>query len=262
MIDIGINLANESFNHDRDTVIKDAKEHGVQFMIITGSCPKSNHQAQAIAEQIPLFARSTAGIHPHHADNVTENTMIDVKNCLSNPLVHAVGETGLDFFRDISDRRKQQEVFEAHLELAIETQLPLFLHQRESHTTFLPIIKAYRDSISKAVVHCFTDEKKALFDYLDLDLHIGITGWVADERRGAHLLPLLPSIPSNRLMIETDGPYLLPRNIKPKPKSRRNEPKYLKYVVEKMAEALGKNQEQLAQETSQTAIQFFGLPSP
>ena len=153
-------------------------------------------------------------------------------------------------------------MFEAHLQMAVETQLPLFLHQRDSHDTFLPMIREYRDTMSKAVVHCFTDNKKALFDYLDLDLHIGITGWVADERRGTHLLPLLSSIPSNRLMVETDGPYLLPRNIKPKPKSRRNEPKYLSYVIEKIANTIGKDQAQLILETSNTAIDFFNLPLP
>ena len=260
MIDIGINLANESFHKDREQVITDAQEANVRFIMITGSCPASNHKALQLAEEYPNYARATAGIHPHHADQVNAETLKDVASCLSHRMVHAVGETGLDFFRDISDRKKQQQVFEAHLELAIQHQLPLFLHQRDAHSAFLPIIKAYRDQIPNAVVHCFTDEKKALFDYLDLDLHIGITGWVADERRGTHLLPLLGSIPTNRLMIETDGPYLLPRNIKPKPKSRRNEPKYLKFVAEKIAQTLGVDTGTVIRNTSATSVAFFNLP--
>lgn len=259
MIDIGINLGNDSFDHDREQVLIDAKNAGVEFVIITGSCPESNAFAPKYASQHQTFARATVGIHPHHASMVTANTMQTINEQLTHPMVVAVGETGLDFFRDISDRQKQEAAFESHLELAITHNKPLFLHQRDSHSRFLPIIKAYRDAIPGAVVHCFTDEKKALFDYLDLDLHIGITGWIADERRGTHLLPLLSSIPRNRLMIETDGPYLLPRNIKPKPKNRRNEPKYLPYVASKIAEVLETSASDVAEFTSETARSFFGL---
>lgn len=261
MIDIGINLGNEAFDHDRDQVVVEAQKNGIEFIIITGSCPASNDFAPKYAAQHPNFARATVGIHPHHADKVTTQTLETIKLQLNDPFVVAVGETGLDFFRDISDRKKQESAFESHLEMAILHNKPLFLHQRDAHSRFLPIIKAYRSQISKAVVHCFTDQKKALFDYLDLDLHIGITGWVADERRGTHLLPLLSSIPKNRLMIETDGPYLLPRNIKPKPKSRRNEPKYLFYVAKKIAETLNVTVEEVASATSATAINFFELSS-
>ena len=124
----------------------------------------------------------------------------------------------------------------------------------------MPIIKEYRDQLTKAVVHCFTDEKRALYDYLDLDLHIGITGWIADERRGTHLVPLVADIPWNRLMIETDGPYLLPRNIRPKPKSRRNEPKYLPYVAAKVAESRQVEVSKVIEETTRTAKEFFNIP--
>ncbi|HBF07624.1 MAG TPA: hydrolase TatD [Gammaproteobacteria bacterium] len=260
MIDIGINLASDSFDNDREQVIQDGLEAGVSFFILTGSCPKSNTAVKAFAHKHSDITRATAGIHPHHADDVTNSVIADVRTHCEDPLVAAVGETGLDFFRDLSDRKKQQKAFEAHLQIAIELQKPIFLHQRESHDTFLPIIKEYRDQLTKAVVHCFTDEKRALYDYLDLDLHIGITGWIADERRGTHLVPLVADIPWNRLMIETDGPYLLPRNIRPKPKSRRNEPKYLPYVAAKVAESRQVEVSKVIEETTRTAKEFFNIP--
>lgn len=262
MIDIGINLGNEAFDHDRAQVIENAKEHGVEFIILTGSCLESNALTPAFARDHPDFARATVGIHPHHADMVTPEVIASVDEGLTDPMVVAVGETGLDFFRDISDRKKQEAAFIAHIELAIKHGKPLFLHQRDSHSRFLPIMKEYRHHLEKAVVHCFTDSKEALFDYLDLDLHIGITGWLADERRGSHLIPLMTSIPRDRLMIETDGPYLLPRNIRPKPKSRRNEPKYLPYVALALAQALQTDTQAVQNSTCATARAFFDLPSP
>ncbi len=259
MIDIGINLASDSFDLDRDQVIQNGLDAGVSFFILTGSCTRSNQFVQDYAHANPALCRATAGIHPHHANEVTQEVINSVKEHCKDEMVVAVGETGLDFFRDLSDRKKQQKAFEAHIEIAIELQKPLFLHQRDSHDVFYPIIKDYRDQIPQAVVHCFTDSEKALFDYLDLDLHIGITGWIADERRGSHLIPLVNNIPWNRLMIETDGPYLLPRNIRPKPKSRRNEPKYLPYVAEKIAEARQVSLEKVIEETTSTAQTFFKL---
>ncbi|MBV1888626.1 MAG: TatD family hydrolase, partial [Proteobacteria bacterium] len=117
----------------------------------------------------------------------------------------------------------------------------------------------YRDHLSNAVVHCFTGEKESLYAYLDLDLHIGITGWHCDDRRGQHLLPLIAEIPRNRLMIETDAPYLLPRNIRPKPKSRTNEPAFLPWIVHKISECTGETIEQITRQTTITAEGFFQI---
>ena len=259
MIDIGINLASEQFADDWEAVIERAQAHGIQFMMITGSCPLSNEKSLEIAQKYPNFARSTAGIHPHHADKTTQAHLDQIESLLKEPLVCAVGETGLDFFRDISCRKNQQKIFEAHIEIAIQTEKPLFLHQRDSHETFFPIIKEARDALQNAVVHCFTDSKKALYDYLDLDLYIGMTGWVCDERRGQHLWPLIKDIPTNRLMIETDGPYLLPRTIRPKPKRHRNEPMYLPYVAQQIADLTNKPVEMVIEETTKTAQDFFQI---
>ena len=138
-------------------------------------------------------------------------------------------------------------------------QKPLFLHQRDAHDRFLPILQEVRDQLGHLVVHCFTGTRDELHDYLDMDLYIGITGWICDERRGYDLHPLLKDIPEDRLMLETDAPYLLPRNIKPKPSSRRNEPANLTYVVAMVSHCLGKSPASVALQTSNNARDFFAL---
>ena len=171
----------------------------------------------------------------------------------------AVGECGLDFDRNFSPRADQLRCLEAHLELAAELQMPVFLHERSAHEEFAAILAKHRSRIPRAVVHCFTGTGEALARYLDLDLHIGITGWICDERRGTHLRELVGRIPKDRLMIETDAPYILPRTIRPKPKSNRNEPSLLPHVLRTVAAARGESPEELARSTTETARAFFGI---
>ena len=259
LIDIGINLCHDRFDTDRNQVLERAQAAGVEHLIVTGSCAPSNRAALALSKAHPERISATAGIHPHHAEQTHAETWPELETLCAHPQVKAVGETGLDFFRHFSDPKIQVQVFERHLELAVANQKPLFLHQRDAHKTFLPILKTYRPEISRGVVHCFTDSKQALFDYLDLDMHIGITGWICDDQRGAHLRDLVKNIPGDRLMIETDGPYLLPKNLQPKPKSRRNEPKYLPHIAQYIAHCCGISFERLANQTRQTAQTFFDI---
>jgi len=259
MIDIGINLASERYEHDLDAVIQRAREAQIIQLIATGSCRQSNISSLKIAEQYPSYIQCTLGIHPHHAQLATEDDFTYIKESIQHTNVVAIGETGLDFFRNLACPKAQEASFEKHLELAVQSGKPLFLHQRASHSRFLPILKEYRDQLSQVVVHCFTDNRKALYDYLDLDLHIGITGWICDERRGQHLWDLICDIPKSRLMIETDGPYLIPRTIQPKPKSNRNEPAYLIHVANKVAELLQVPTSEIIELTAKNAIIFFNL---
>ena len=168
-------------------------------------------------------------------------------------------ESKLDYFRDFSPREAQIFSFEQHIQLAVENKMPIFLHQRDAHTDFRPILSEHRDRLNHVVVHCFTDNKKALFDYLDLDCFIGITGWICDERRGRHLLELVKNIPLNRLLIETDAPYLIPRNLKPKPKTRRNEPKYLPHIADFIAQQINLSVDELVDITTDNSKVFFNL---
>ncbi|MRI34153.1 hydrolase TatD [Endozoicomonas sp. OPT23] len=259
LVDIGVNLTDKQFSGDREAVVERAVEAGVTTMILTGTNCQESIEVAELAEQFAPYCYATAGIHPHDAKNATDEQYITIKELLAFPQVVAAGEMGLDFNRDFSPRPVQEQVFEQQLELAVNSGLPAFCHERDASERFAEIIKEFRDDLSGAVVHCFTADKKALYRYLDLDLHIGITGWVCDERRGTHLHPLLKNIPADRLMIETDAPWLLPRSMSPKPKKRRNEPAFLPWIVKTIAEQTGKTEALIAEETSLTAKRFFNL---
>ncbi|ARN75668.1 TatD family hydrolase [Oceanicoccus sagamiensis] len=261
LIDIGANLTNKAFRDDLEEVLQRASEQGVQHIVITGTCVKSSAEATQLAEQYPGLLYATAGIHPHDAKDFSSSSRPDILALSQHPSVKAIGECGLDFNRMFSSKEQQIAAFEQQIEIAIEQQLPLFLHERDAHKEQWEIIASYRDQIPAAVIHCFTGDKREAFRYLDLDLYIGITGWICDERRGHHLHNFVGDIPLNRLMIETDAPYLIPR-VKPKPKlasSRRNEPCTLPYVLQEISRHRRESLEQIAQATSNNAIRFFAL---
>ena len=260
LIDIGANLTHDSFDPDRDAILQRAREAGIVRMVVTGASREHSPKALALAQAHPGFLFATAGVHPHHAVEYTDECDAEMRALLAHPEVVAVGECGLDYFRDFSPRPAQRRAFERQLQVAVDTSKPLFLHQREAHDDFVGIMKEFEGRIGPAVVHCFTCTRKELFDCLDRDWHIGITGWLCDERRGLHLRELVPHIPGNRLMIETDAPYLLPRTVKPPPSHRRNEPMYLAHIVEELARDRGQEVEAVAKATTATARDFFRLP--
>ena len=259
LIDIGANLTHESFRRDFDAVLERARKAGVERMIVTGASREGSAHALELAREHSGVLHATAGVHPHHAGGYGSETDALLRNLAREPEVVAVGETGLDYFRDLSPRPAQRAAFEKQLAIAVDLHMPLFLHQRDAHDDFLAMLKAERDRVPAVVVHCFTDERRALFDYLDLDCHIGITGWICDERRGLHLRELVREIPVNRLMLETDAPYLLPRDIRPQPSDRRNEPMYLAHVCGAVARERGEEIEVTAANTTATARAFFGI---
>ena len=260
LIDIGANLTHDSFDHDRDAVLQRARAAGVVQMMVTGASREHSPKALALAQEHPGVLFATAGVHPHHAVEYTDECDAELRALHAHPEMVAVGECGLDYFRDFSPRPAQRRAFERQLQIAVDTGKPLFLHQRDAHDDFMAVMKNFDGKLGAAVVHCFTGSRKEMFDYLDQDWHIGITGWLCDERRGLHLRELVPSIPANRLMIETDAPYLLPRTVKPQPSHRRNEPMYLAHIVEELARDRGEGAEATAAATSATARAFFRLP--
>jgi len=261
LIDIGANLGHESFAEDLEAVLERARAAGIVHLLVTGTSPDSGDRAIALAEQYPALLSATAGIHPHEAHYCNAEAFARICAQAGHACVKAIGETGLDFNRDFSPRPDQEKAFEQHLELAVQTSKPVFLHQRDAHSRFLPILKAYRDALSAGgVVHCFTGEKHELYDYLDLDMHIGITGWICDERRGAHMLEFLHDIPLDRLLLETDAPYLLPRTLLPRPKSRRNEPRFLPEVLRMAALSMHRDASVIAHQTTENARRLFALP--
>ncbi|MBQ73650.1 MAG: hydrolase TatD [Gammaproteobacteria bacterium] len=261
LVDIGLNLTHDSFDEDRQQVLQRALHEGIRQMVVTGASIDGSEDAVMLANHHEcLFA--TVGIHPHHAQQTNNEALERFKKLSQDHKVKAIGETGLDFFRDFSPRDTQVRSFEQHIDLATQLGLPMFLHERDAHPTLAEVLKPHRDSVKDIVVHCFTGEKEALHAYLDLGCYIGITGWICDERRGLHLADLVRDIPSDRLMLETDSPYLMPRNIRPKPKSRRNEPHYLTRVCEFTAAVLDIPYNDLACQTTENARRFFSLPAP
>ena len=259
-IDIGANLTHESFAHDLAAVLDRARAAAVGPIVVTGASRSGSVEAQQLAAAHPGFLYATAGLHPHHAHEY-DGDMDDLfRTLLAHPEVVAVGETGLDYNRDYSPRDAQRFAFEQQLKIAVDVQKPLFLHQRDAHADFIAIVDALRDRLPPAVVHCFTGERDELVDYLDRGFFIGITGWICDERRGQHLRELVRLIPADRLMIETDAPYLLPRTLKPKPSHRRNEPAFLPHICEEIARDRGEDPAATAANSTATATRFFRLP--
>jgi TatD DNase family protein len=259
MIDIGANLTHDSFDADRAQVLERAWQAGVEKIVITGSSRESSAQALVLARSEPGRLYSTAGLHPHHAAAWDDNHASVFRELANHLELVAMGECGLDYFRELAPRDAQRRAFIAQLELAAAARKPVFLHQRDAHDDFLPILREYRPQLPGAVVHCFTDTREALDAYLALDCHIGITGWICDERRGRGLHDLARHIPADRILVETDAPYLLPRTAEPKPRHRRNEPACLPWVVKALAQARGEDPEQVARSTTANAKKLFHL---
>jgi TatD DNase family protein len=251
VIDIGANLTHASFEHDLPEVVQRARDAGVQTIIVTGTTVEESRRAAALG--MPF----TAGVHPHHARDCDERTIPELRQICAHTRCVAIGECGLDFNRNYSPHPDQEKWFVAQLELALEMGKPLFLHSRDAHPRFAEILKEYE--ITRAVAHCFTGERDELRAYLDLGLYIGITGWICDERRGKHLLALVREIPRERLLLETDAPYLTPRDLRPQPKARRNEPAFLPHILRTVARAVGRTPEELAEETTRNARMLFSL---
>ena len=258
LVDIGANLTHPAFHADLEEVLARAAAAGVTAMVVTGTSGAESTNALKAAKTYSQNLYATAGVHPHNARECDESTIPALRVLAQQPKVVAIGECGLDFNRNYSPHPDQEKWFRLQVELAIELDKPLFLHSRDAFESFFSLMNEYK-SKARGVAHCFTGEKAELHAYLDLGLYIGITGWICDERRGKHLLELVKDIPADRLMLETDSPYLTPRSMRPQPKARRNEPAFLPHVLKTVAQALGKAPEQVAEETTRNARAFFGL---
>jgi TatD DNase family protein len=278
LIDIGVNLMNSAYDRDRDEVVKAAALAGVSPLVITGSSERSSLDAALYANgfnarnpgrgMAALY--TTAGVHPHEAKNCVIGSaagagtisllreLAEEKSDLRS-VVRAIGECGLDYNRDFSPRDVQRRWFVKQIELAAELSLPLFLHERDAFTDFSIILREYSKAVPAALVHCFTGTAGELDYYLSLGCYIGITGWICDERRGKHLRELVKNIPSDRLMLETDAPFLLPRDLPFKVRNKRNESQYLPHIAQTVALHLGKDPAKLAKETVANAKRFFKL---
>ncbi len=260
LLDIGINLTHASYAEDRAAVVARARDAGVTQLLVTGATLDSSAAALELARAHPQRLYATAGVHPHHASELKPEQLPRLRALLAEPAIVAAGECGLDYFRDYSPRAVQRAAFALQLQVAAECGKPLFLHQREAHADFTAALREHGGSL-RGVAHCFTGGEAELAVYLEMGLHIGITGWICDERRGQQLQQLVSRIPAGRLLLETDGPYLLPRDLQPRPASRRNEPAFLVHIASTVARLRGESLAECAAHTTAAARRLFGIPS-
>jgi len=228
-------------------------------MILTGTSIACSRTIQNVIKDYEGTLFSTVGVHPHDAKSFQENDIEILRELSSNPQVVAVGECGLDFDRDFSPRDVQEWVFEQQIILAGELKKPLFLHERSAFDKFIEIMERNRSNWTNACVHCFTGTEEQLLKYIEMGFYIGITGWICDERRGQELQSIVKHIPLDRIMIETDSPFLPPYNIPREYRVKRNEPCLLPFVLKKLAECLELTEEEVALNTTKNTKLFFNL---
>lgn len=260
LVDIGLNLTHDSFAADREAVLEAAHAVGVTRCVVTGSSVATSRAALALARANPDVLFATAGVHPHHASELDEDGIAELAALAQAAEIVAIGECGLDFFRNFSPADDQERAFAVQLDLAAAVGKPVFLHQRDAHERFVALLGPRRGALAGGVAHCFTGGPDELSDYLGLELYIGVTGWVCDPQRGDALRSAVPRIPLERLLIETDAPYLLPKDLAEKPRSRRNEPRYLTHVLTAIADLRDEPVGQLARATRANAERLFNLP--
>lgn len=262
LVDIAGNLTNKAFREDLPSVLKRASDAGVSTVVVAGVSTITSRRGCEMAKDGSATSPrlvATSGIHPHHASEASRDALDEIAELTKDARIVAIGECGLDYNRDFSPRDAQRRAFEAQLEIASGTTKPVYLHERDAHDDLVEILERWRPKLVGGVVHCFTGDRVALERYLALDLHVGFTGWLCDERRGVHLQELVKLVPRGRLMVETDCPYILPRDLKPKPKSGRNEPAYVAHVAHAVAKHRGESFEDVAAHTTAAARALFGL---
>ena len=257
IFDIACNFTSEIFDNDLNEVIDRAIENNVTKFGLICSRVSDFPRLINIYKTFSDCMRFTIGVHPHHANEFNDKYLLELKNLIKDNPPHAIGETGLDFFRNLSTYEEQIYAFEEQIKIAITCNKPLFLHQRDSHEDFIRILKNYATDISKSVVHCFTGTQSQLDDYLELDCFIGITGWICDEKRNVELRKTIKNIPLSKLMIETDCPYLIPKDLLRKPKKNRNEPNHLNHIAATVANLMEVDEEELREQTYKNSLRFF-----
>ena len=255
--DIACNFTSDRFDNDLDEVINRAIVNNITKFGLICSRLSDIDKLLEIYNRYSKDMFFTIGVHPHHANEINEEYLKKLKEVINNYNPHAIGETGLDFFRNLSTYEEQIFAFEEQIKIAIDTNKPLFLHQRDSHDDFIKILRKYSSDINKSVVHCFTGTKEQLDDYLELDCYIGVTGWICDAKRNVELRKTIKNIPLERLMIETDCPYLIPKNLEEKPKNNRNEPTYLNHIANEVATLMKKDINDIREKTYKTSLSFF-----
>jgi TatD DNase family protein len=259
LFDIGANLTHDSFDSDRAAVLQRAHSAGVKRLIVTGASREGSPKAAELARAHPGMLYATAGIHPHHATEYDATTEALLRELAAEAAVVSVGECGLDYFRNFSPVEAQRAAFAGQLAIAVDVQKPVFLHQRDAHDDFVAILGEQVEQLAGGVAHCFTGGPREMDEYLEMGLFIGITGWVCDERRGHDLRDAIPHLPLDRLLLETDAPYLMPRDLPEKLPGRRNEPCVLPHILQAVATLMGRDPDEVAAAALRNTEMLFRL---
>jgi len=259
LADSCFNITHESFKNDLGDILDAANNVGVEYFFCPASKEKEIEDLINLSESYQKNIFCSIGIHPHNASDLKPNTIENLKKYLGNQHVKAIGEIGLDYYRNFQSPEIQKKCFNAFLELASTNQYPVFLHHREAFSDFYPMIKNCIGEVPDSIVHCFTGTKSELKKFLDLGLYIGITGWICDPKRGADLREIIKYIPLDRLLIETDAPYLVPKNMVNKPRNNRNEPLFLEHIANDISELLNIDKALLAEETTNNFKKLFRI---
>lgn len=256
LVDIGVNFHSSQLKGVGKEILARAGEAGVTQILATGTSVASSRLALEFARGHP-GVWATAGVHPHTAKEYTAAAGDALAALWAEERVVAVGECGLDYNRMFSPMPAQRQAFEAQIQAGLRTGKPLFLHCRDAFEDFHAMLREAASAGAKGVVHCFTDGAAQAEAYLALGFDIGITGWVTDAARGAALRDAMRVIPAERLHLETDAPYLRPRNAgKTRP---YNEPALLPFVAQAVAELKGMEVETLAAQATANSRRMFGL---
>ena len=256
LFDSHCHLDDRSFSKDLGVTFQNARDAGVKGIMTVGVDLKSSRRAVELA-QANSGVYASVGVHPHDAKHCDEKVMAALSRLAQTQAVRAWGETGLDFNRMYSPREDQEKWFIRQLQTAGDLGLPLIFHERDSQGRFLEILNTHFNPKTTGVVHCFSGNAADLAAYLELGLYIGVTGIVTIHTRGAELRKLVSDIPSDRLLIETDAPYLTPAP--QKNKTRRNEPAFVKSVLLKLADVRQQDPAALAETTAANARRLFNI---
>jgi len=260
LVDICVNLSDGVFSGQEKIIVQEANSNNVSKMVLVGNNLASSKKVAVLAKKFNFV--STAGYHPHNAKEWTKGSYQSLIEVAESNYVKAIGECGLDFNRNFSPPETQNKVFLNHIALAKETNLPMFVHERDAFHQMHSVLKKNMGECRNIVVHCFTGTKNALIDYLDLGLYIGLTGWICDDRRGKHLRDFIDIIPDDKLLIETDSPYLSPYISSKKPKitsemKHLNQPAYLVEVAKDVAKYRNQSYDYICEITYQNYLNFF-----
>jgi TatD DNase family protein len=256
IFDSHCHLDDKSYTKDLNAVLDRAHNAGVVRMMTVGIDDRTSGEAVLLARSHEGVYASV-GVHPHDVKNCSEAVLGHLTALARNEPVRAWGEIGLDFNRMYSPQKDQEKWFARQLEIAGSLALPMIFHERDSNGRFLEILNGVGLTEINGVVHCFSGTGQELDQYLALGLHIGITGILTMESRGVRLRGLVPRIPIDRLLVETDAPYLVPAP--QKNQRRRNEPAFVKSVLMKLAEVRKEDPDQLARQVWRNTCRLYGL---